>query len=188
MIIDNINRRSSFFFFFLKLLTTMNKLRTEVLIPIFSQLSINDKLECILVCKKWYIIMAENSLYMQLSFSNVNNFNKALDLFDKKQKFGCYVESLTISPSCEIDTVSIFLMPRQFPNLKHLNWKEDIRPTEERLEYDISIKNLPPSSVCQRELKKWNLLQTIDIGLKRLPFMKTLLESSPLDYLTYLSF
>ncbi|KAI7878385.1 uncharacterized protein EV154DRAFT_576469 [Mucor mucedo] len=162
----------------------MNELNTENLITVFSNISsIKGKLQCILVCKKWYMIMAENYLYKQLNFCNINNFNKALDLFDIKPKFGNHVESLTIQ-SCEIDIVSVFLLPKQFPNTKHLYWWEDIRTEEERINNDISIKNLPHPLIYRRELSRWNQLESIDIRTERLPFLTVLFESSLLDNLT----
>ncbi|KAG2207768.1 hypothetical protein INT47_011888 [Mucor saturninus] len=127
--------------------------------------------------------MAENYLYKQLDFCNINNFNKALDLFAIKPKFGNHVESLTIQ-SCEIDIVSMFLLPKQFPNTKHLYWWEDVREEEERIDNDISIKNLPHPLIYRRELSKWNQLESVDIRTERLPFLTMLLESSLLDNLT----
>lgn len=163
----------------------MSILSTEILIPIFLQISISDKLECILVCKRWYIILTENVLYKQLQFSNMDDFNKAIDLLEKKPYISNSVESLTVK-KCEIDTVSIFLMPRQFPNIKALSWKENIRPTEERLKHDISIKHLPSPYIYRRELKRWNQLESIDIELERLPFLTMLLESSSFNNLTFI--
>ncbi|KAI7896642.1 uncharacterized protein EV154DRAFT_476289 [Mucor mucedo] len=168
-----------------KVTINKNKLKANDLITVFSNISsIKDKLQCILVCKKWYKLMTENYLYKQLNFCDNNNFNKALDLFDRKPKFGNHVESLTIQ-SCEIDIVTMFLLSRQFPNTKHLYWTEDIRTTEERIKNDdISIKNPPHPLIYRRELRKWNQLKTINIRMERLPFLTMLLESSSLNSLT----
>lgn len=97
--------------------------------------------------KKWHTIIAENILYKELDFNNISNFDKAIDLFDSNEKSGHTVETLSIN-SCELDVFSIFSMPRQFPNLKFLKWKENNRQYNE-LKTDISIK-LPSSHVYQR--------------------------------------
>ncbi|KAI7878386.1 uncharacterized protein EV154DRAFT_568924 [Mucor mucedo] len=161
----------------------MNTLPTQILITIFLHVKKNDRLQCILVCKKWFTLITENVLYENLQFRNIDIFDKAIDLFDKQPAFGSHVESLTIQ-SCDIDMMSVFSMPRYFPNLKFLDWKEDIRPTEERLRNDLSTKELPRSLVYQRELRKWNQLESIDVRLEKLPFLTMLLESSSLDSLT----
>ncbi|KAI7892492.1 uncharacterized protein EV154DRAFT_504623 [Mucor mucedo] len=163
----------------------MNKLPKETLILLFSQLDVEDRLECILVCRNWYTVITENILYKKLNFSNIDRFNKAIDLFDEKRSFGCFVNDLTIK-GCEIDIFSILSMPKLFPNVKNLSWEENIRSEKELIATDISIKDFPPPHVYHREFKKWNHFKRIVIGLERFPLMSMLLESTLLPNLTYL--
>lgn len=105
----------------------MNTLSTETLIQIFSNLNVNDKLESILACRKWRTIITENILYKCLKINNTSDFSKAIDLFDRNQRFGRLVENLTVS-DFKLDMFSILSLPRLFPNLKDFKWTEDPRP------------------------------------------------------------
>lgn len=138
-----------FFIFCFVLKIFMEKLSTEVLIPIFSQLDINNKLECILVCKKWHNIITRNTLYKQLKFKNIVTFNRAINLFNKKQEFGQLVEVLLIE-KFELDIFSILFMPTKFPNLKTLDWSEVKRSAEQCRTIDILPKELPSPQIYQK--------------------------------------
>lgn len=136
----------------------MNKLPSEILIPIFRLLDDPQYLECVYVCQKWYDIISNNFLYKKLKFKNADNVYKAIDLFDRKRKFGELVEDLTIE-DCELDLYSIISMPRQIPNLKILNWSETTRPIEQRRRTDVFFQDLPSKRVYSRELSKWKNIE-----------------------------
>ncbi|KAI7888482.1 uncharacterized protein EV154DRAFT_517585 [Mucor mucedo] len=162
----------------------MNKLPAEVLIPIFSYLNKPDHLECVHVCKQWYEIISNSFLYQKVKFGTADNLHKAIDLFDRKRKFGELVEDLTIR-NCRLDVYSILSMPRQIPNVKFLNWSEPGRPSSQRRRLDDAT-DIPSKLVYNRELGKWKNIEKITARVERLPFVSMLLESTPLIHLTEL--
>lgn len=162
----------------------MNKLPAEVLTPIFSHLNKKDHLECVHVCKKWYEIISSKFLYKKLKFGAIDNVYKAIDLFDRKRKFGELVEDLTIS-NCRLDIYSILSMPRQIPNVKILNWSEPARPATQRRRLE-DTQEIPNKLVYTRELGKWKSIEKITSNVERLPFVSMLLESTTLANLTSL--
>lgn len=162
----------------------MNKLPAEILIPIFSHLQKTDHLQCVHVCKQWHEIISNGFLYKTLKFKIADNVYKAIDLFDRKRKFGELVEDLTIE-DCRLDIYSIISMPRQIPNLKVLNWSEPARPAAQRRRIEDS-QEIPNKLVYRRELSKWKSIEKIKADVERLPFVSMLLESTTLVNLTSL--
>lgn len=73
----------------------MDKLPRETFIKIFWELDRTNKLQCILVCKKWHSIISNNVLYKAISigerrfisnyFGNTNECLKAITMFKDKE-------------------------------------------------------------------------------------------------------
>lgn len=157
----------------------MDTLSTEVLIRIFSRLSVNDKLESILACRKWHIIITENILFKCLTINKTRDFSKAIDLFNKNQRFGRQVENLTIR-DFKLDIFSILSLPGLFPNLKDFIWIEYPRSDNR------TTLQLPPPHVYQQEFSKWEKLVNVCLKVEQLPFASMLFESPRLTHLTSL--
>jgi hypothetical protein len=76
----------------------MNSLSAEILSKITTYLSLHHKLTCIPVCKQWYNIITQSTLYETLEFKrgNPTKFDQALLFFQENIYMGQHVRHLSI--------------------------------------------------------------------------------------------
>lgn len=170
-----------------KKLKAMKELPTEVFIPVISLLNTSDKLECLLVCKRWHGFITENILYKELSFNNnTADFYNAIALFHDNRKLGMVVRKLAID-NCELDVHTILSLPKYFPNLRDFQWTESDSLWEIAKKTANTIFHYPPVQVYARYLGKWKSISNISTNIENTPFVTMLLASATFTDLTSIS-
>jgi hypothetical protein len=102
----------------------MDKLPQELFISATSYLGFNEKLNCMLVCNKWYEWISNYKLHQHLIFVNdQDNFNKALLLFDKGPSMGYFVSHLRLE-NRRVNYDMAFQLLFCFPRLKSFTWND----------------------------------------------------------------
>lgn len=167
----------------------MKELPTEVFIPVISLLTTSDKLECLLVCRRWHSCITENLLYKELYFNkNTTKLYDAVGLFLDNKK-GSVVRKLVID-NCELDVHTILSLPRYFPNLRDFQWTEDSdfpwdiikKPTANMTYY------YPPARIYSKYLNQWkSTLVKISTNIESTPLVTMLLSSATFTDLTSIS-
>jgi hypothetical protein len=115
----------------------MDKLPQEILIWIVSYLSTNDKLKCILVCRKWHDWISSNNLYQELTFvNNCGKSAKALELFEKRPEIAFNISKLRLE-KCKLKPSFALKLPSLFPRLKQLIWYDN----SEAIQHEEESKN-----------------------------------------------
>jgi hypothetical protein len=106
----------------------MNTLPNETFVAIISYLPLQDKLNCIHVCHRWFQIISNSTcLYGKLEFKEtLDKFHQAFALFDNEKATGRTTQHLEFC-DFDLDVYSIFSLPKLFPNVKQLKWEEDRR-------------------------------------------------------------
>jgi hypothetical protein len=96
----------------------MANIPAEVLHQIFTRLSLNDGLECMFVCHKWYNILDKRSLLYSL-YIDKTHLDKTKDMLERFSHRGPQVEYLTVDfpTNHNFDKRKIFNL---FPNLRQV--------------------------------------------------------------------
>lgn len=98
----------------------MNKLPSEVIVEIASNLPLSDKLNLAFITKNVHKVLQETTLYESLTFKNIDQFNQAMNLCRKKN-FGHLVRNLHIK-MMDCTSEIIIGLPTVFPGVRHLYW------------------------------------------------------------------
>lgn len=98
----------------------MKKLPTEVIVQITSHLSISDKLNLACAWKKLHDIITESVLYNTLVFKNINQFNEAMELCQRKD-IGHLVHNLHIE-MVDYNSEFVVALPGVFSRVQQLDW------------------------------------------------------------------
>lgn len=116
--------------------------------------------------QQWYRVAVEDFKFYQLIKLNSEDVCKVFDFFESKQHLGRQVVNLqenhtlvsdTDSTLTTLDLYALLSLPRLFPNLKILDYSGYV--------YGLQ-RNTIHAELYQRELKKWDQLEIINIKQK----------------------
>lgn len=154
----------------------MDRLPAEIFEEITSHLSINNRLECIRVCKHWHEAISSFNLFDEITFQRRQK--KELALFNKEKDLGQQVHHLSVS-HLDMYSDSLISLIECLPRLTTLKWKEaDFNDLKEEI--------VPPHDVLLQSLPNWKNLEHIVDSTVHLAITARLLESCTSKYLKYL--
>lgn len=147
----------------------MEKLPSEAFALIISKLNFTSKLQCILVCKKWYGIICNINLYVSVCFTKdtfkyTNDFPKAVTLFNKEEPDQQRESKSNFWKWGSIQCLLAFITTTTLSQCKthHLHWWFWLWRDFERQEY-TTRRNLRPS-ICKmgrpRDFVHFNIYNT----------------------------
>ncbi|KAL9555679.1 hypothetical protein MBANPS3_002240 [Mucor bainieri] len=132
------------------------QLSKEAQLLVFSQLSFEQKLKCILVSKAWHRLITDNVLYQQVkAYKNNARLSRCVGFFRQHQHLGQQTQTLVIH-ECNITFDTLLMLPDLFPNVKRL---EFISP---ELGGTVGEKGSSPNIKKFREqMQKWTQIDSI---------------------------
>ncbi|KAI7906259.1 uncharacterized protein BX663DRAFT_499419 [Cokeromyces recurvatus] len=144
----------------------MDRLPTEIFIKITSYLSLDDKLNCILVCYKWYDLIKMAHLYKSLDFRKQEKLQQAI-LFFHDYNYKQSVQDLIISDCCN-SVHRRASLPATFPNLKTLKFIATEEPKSIPIDQDSQLK---------KNVQMWQRLERVTERLRYYSITLCLLRS-----------
>ncbi|CEP19762.1 hypothetical protein [Parasitella parasitica] len=148
----------------------MESLPKETFLMIQSYLEIHTKIECLVVCRKWYDWIKSDSLYSKLTFDNEKRLERAIR-FLYHQKCKQSVKQLEIR-SIHLPVLLMSTLPDAFPNLKQLT----IMPFDNADEDQFALDDLTNLLSFDLSIQKWKSLEKIS-ETHHLPITVSLLKS-----------
>ncbi|KAI9475444.1 MAG: hypothetical protein EXX96DRAFT_573317 [Benjaminiella poitrasii] len=146
----------------------MERLPTEVFLQIITHLSLDDKLNCILVCSKWHNLITMANLYRSLDFCKQDKLHQAITFFhtqeDRRRQA---VQDLTISDCCN-SVHRRASLPTTFPNLKTLKFIATEEPKSIPVDQDSQLK---------QNVQMWQRLECVTERLRYYSITLCLLRS-----------
>lgn len=113
------NVKALLFFFYNKKM--LEKFPKEILLDAFSLLTLQDKFQCLFICKNWYaFVMFDLGLHQKLSFlQSSKQLEDAFALFKANPNIGKTVIDLKMEQD-SFDFEFVMPLPKILPNLKNL--------------------------------------------------------------------
>lgn len=104
----------------------MDKLPDEILHKIFTQTTMMQKQECMLVCGRWASLIRTRCLFRTVQIRNSPLYERFIDLIERIPSYGRQVEYLVLF-KCLKDTFDRRKLLRLFPNLKEIKMRGEKR-------------------------------------------------------------
>ncbi|CAO3656562.1 unnamed protein product [Mucor fragilis] len=157
-------------------MSTIESLPKETFLLIQSYIDIQTKLECLVVCRKWYNWVKSDSLYTKLTFDNEKRLERAIRyLYHQKCKRS--VRELEIR-NIYLPALLVTTLPDTFPNLKRLTIVPfDSADEDQFAADDVNLLSFDLS------VQKWTTLEKIT-ETHYLPITVSLLKSPIPTHLT----
>jgi hypothetical protein len=154
----------------------MESIPNEILVIITSYLGPDERLQCALVCKNWYIGLLYGNLYEFLKFSTTDQCQKAIDYF-KSQSNGIQRKVTELKLICNYKAMEL---PYEFPNVEKLVWTDE----------NFSFQDLMPPTIdgdFDKHIQHWKHIREITEANWHYPITRVLLKSTEAAlYLTYI--
>jgi hypothetical protein len=145
----------------------MESIPNEILVIITSHLGPDERLQCALVCKNWYVGLLYGNLYEHLKFSTSEQCQKAIDYFNT-QSNGIQRKVSELKLVCNYDATKL---AHEFPNVVRLDWTDE----------NYSFKDLTQSTIdhdFDRLVQNWKHIQRITEANWHYPITRALLKST----------
>lgn len=150
----------------------MERLPKEILLVVFSYLSFETKLQCLLVSKDWHGWILRHSLYNELECQSPATLNKAINYFQQNSNLGQSVFKLRIK-NCYNLNYNLKTLPSLFPNVKEFELDE---ARDELITTATDVQDI----LNWKNIQKLNSTECFEDGV----FLIGNILKSPCSYLT----
>lgn len=154
----------------------MESLPNEILVMITSHLGPDERLQCALVCKHWYIGLLYGNLYEFLKFTSTEQCQEAIDYFNA-QSNNIKRRITELKLICNYDAATL---AHEFPNIEKLVWTDEHYSSKDLMRPTIDAD-------FDKRIQNWKRIREITEANWHYPITRALLKSSETAFnITYI--